>query len=452
MSNRRSFQGLPDSLLASIQWIQGAPPSGAVSLDGRGPQGVFSVSSVEEAADFLKSASKAGAALIPRGFGTMMDLGNPPREADFFLDLRGLKKILEYNPENLTVTAECGLSLSELQETLGKRGQFLPLDTSFFGSASLGGIVACNASGPKRLNYGTCRDMILGMKVILADGSFVAAGGRCVKNVSGFDLCKLFIGSLGTLGVIGELTFKVLPLPELEVIQVGSTPDPTVALQLSHSLVHSFLFPVALEVLDPYLASTWAKDADIHLTEGDWAILVGWSGFAEDVTRQIQEGRAIFAKHNVTEREICDAEAGRKGWEILGRLPLRLPAPPEKLIRCRISLPLTRLQEGIEKWRGAFPEDGLRSAIMIRAGSGILFGHLLCADQDGAAIGQSLEGVRAWTKELGGTLTIETAPLWLKKRTDVWGVSGKEALLMRRLKERFDPMQALNPGRFVGGI
>jgi glycolate oxidase FAD binding subunit len=452
MSDHPSFNDLPENLLASIRWVQDFPSSEALSLDGKSPEGLLSVSSLEEAADFLRAASKAKAAVIPRGSGTMMSLGNPPQGADFMLDLRGVRRILEYNPENLTVTAECGLSLSELQEVLGRRGQFLPLDSSFFPSATLGGIVACNASGPKRLIYGTCRDMILGMKVVLADGSFVSAGGRCVKNVSGFDLCKLFIGSLGTLGVIGELTFKVHPLPEQEVLQVGSASDPMRGLQLSHFLVHSHLFPAALEILDPYLASVWARQMGLPLPEDQWAILVGWTGFSEDVSRQIREGEAAFLKHEVAGREVYEAGAAQKGWEILGRLPLHPDLPPEQLIRCRISLPLTQMEEGIQKWRNEFSDAGCRSDLSIRAGSGILFGYLFCPDGNGEKIAQSLVRIRLWVQGQGGTLVIETAPLWVKNCMDVWGTAGKELLLMKRLKERFDPVHVINPGRFLGGI
>ena len=452
MSDHPSFNDLPENLLASIRWVQDFPSSEALSLDGKSPEGLLSVSSLEEAADFLRAASKAKAAVIPRGSGTMMSLGNPPQGADFMLDLRGVRRILEYNPENLTVTAECGLSLSELQEVLGRRGQFLPLDSSFFPSATLGGFVACNASGPKRLIYGTCRDMILGMKVVLADGSFVSAGGRCVKNVSGFDLCKLFIGSLGTLGVIGELTFKVHPLPEQEVLQVGSASDPMRGLQLSHFLVHSHLFPAALEILDPYLASVWARQMGLPLPEDQWAILVGWTGFSEDVSRQIREGEAAFLKHEVAGREVYEAGAAQKGWEILGRLPLHPDLPPEQLIRCRISLPLTQMEEGIQKWRNEFSDAGCRSDLSIRAGSGILFGYLFCPDGNEEKIAQSLVRIRLWVQGQGGTLVIETAPLWVKNCMDVWGTAGKELLLMKRLKERFDPVHVINPGRFLGGI
>jgi glycolate oxidase FAD binding subunit len=452
MSDHPSFNDLPEKLLASIQWVQDLPSGGPFSLGDKSPAGLLSVSSLEEAADFLRAASKAKATVIPRGSGTMMSLGNPPRGADFTLDLRGVRRILEYNPENLTVTAECGLSLSELQEVLGKKGQFLPWDSSFFPSATLGGIVACNASGPKRLIYGTCRDMILGMKVVLADGSFVSAGGRCVKNVSGFDLCKLFIGSLGTLGVLGELTFKVHPLPEQEAIQVGSMSDPMRGLQLSHFLVHSNLFPAALEILDPYLARAWAREMGIPLAENEWVIQVGWTGFSEDVSRQIRDGQAVFSKHGVAEKEVYKAEAAQKGWETLGHLPLHLDLPPEKLIRCRISLPLSQMGEGMEKWRNEVSDAGCRSALSIRAGSGILFGYLFFADGDEEKTAQSLARIRLWVEAQGGTLVIETAPLWLKNRMDVWGTTGKQLLLMRRLKERFDPMQVINPGRFLGGI
>ncbi|MDH7499661.1 MAG: FAD-binding oxidoreductase, partial [candidate division NC10 bacterium] len=337
-------------------------------IDGRRPEGIVSVRSLEEAAKFLKAAGKSKISVIPRGSGTKMGWGNPPRSADLVLDLSGLRGILEYNPENLTVTAECGLPLSGLQEALATKGQFLPLDPPHFLSASLGGIVACNAYGPRRLIYGTARDMVLGMRVALADGSLVNLGGRCVKNVSGYDLCKLFIGSLGTLGIIGEMTFKVYPLPEQEVIQVGAFGEAAQALGLAESLLHSALFPSALEVLDPPLASVWAEQMGISHRQQDWLLLIGWAGFSEDIARLLGEGRSAFLRHQGRDGEVCESARAKRGWEVLGHLTRYLKIWPEGFVLCRICLPLAQVGEGVARWQSEVATQGLQSALLIRAG------------------------------------------------------------------------------------
>ena len=415
------------------------------------PKETASVGSLEEASETLKAANSQGLAVIPQGSGTMMGLGNLLRRADVLLEVGGLRRVLEHNPENLTVTTECGLSLGELREVLAEKGQFLPLDPPL-SSATLGGIISCNASGPKRLIYGVCRDMILGMKVILADGSVINSGGRCVKNVSGLDLCKLFIGSLGTLGVIAEATFKVHPLPEEEAIQVGWSSDAGEAFQLCRSVIHSVLFPAALEILDPHLADLWCRQMGSQPTEKGWLTLLGWAGFAEDVRRCLRDGQVIFRSHNMMEGGVYSSDAAQKGWEALGHLPQSLESPVGGLVCCRMCLLLDRLQEGAQRWQEEVSQAGGRSALSVRAGSGILYGYLLDAHQNPEASIQAVERMRKWTVGMGGNLVVESAPVWLKKRVDVWGTTGKELILMKRLKAHFDPRDVLNPGRYVGGI
>jgi len=446
------FHNLPQEILSKIRPLPDPSSAESFAIDGRGPKGVISVGSLQETAEFLKAASKANISVIPRGSGTKMGWGNPPRAADLMLDLSGLRGILEYNPENLTVTTECGLPLSELQEALATKGQFLPLDPSYFRSASLGGIVSCNAYGPKRLIYGTARDMVLGMRVALVDGSLVNFGGRCVKNVSGYDLCKLFIGSLGTLGIIGEMTFKVHPLPEQEAIQVASFREPTKALGLCQSLLHSALFPAALEILDPLLAGVWTQEMGIPHEEQDWLLLIGWAGFSEDVSRLIGEGKAAFSEHQAREDEVCESGRARKGWEILGHLTTYLKVSPEGFVLCRICLPLTQVGEGMARWKAEVLTPGVKPSLLVRAGCGILYGYLLEASRDEERTFHSLEKMRKWSMDRGGSLILEHAPLWLKERMDVWGAGGKEIALMSRLKHHFDPLGVLNGGRYLEGI
>ena len=452
MNGRPSYETLPQGLFSSVPTIRDSLRVDSMPVEGRTAKGAVSANSLEEMAELLRAASKEKIAIIPRGSGTMMGLGNPPREVDLVLDLRRLSRVLEYNPENLTVTAECGLPLAGLQEILGRKGQFLPLDPPYFLSASLGGIVAANASGPKRLHFGTVRDMILGMRVALADGSVVSFGGRCVKNVSGLDMCKLFAGSLGTLGIIGELTFKVHPLPEQEVIQVGFSSDPANLLRACHSLVHSVLFPAALEILHPHLARIWCRQMGLSYPQQDWLILIGWVGFAEDVSRLAQEGQEVFSNHGVMGGEICPSDRARSGWEVFGQLPRHLEVPPEDLILCRMCLPLSALEEAIVGWQKEAKAMGCSSVQSIRAGSGILCGYLFGTQRNEERTVEALERLRGWALGLGGSLVVESAPLWLKKRLDVWGPVGKQLILMRRLKGHFDPMGVLNPGRYLGGI
>src|SRR5262249_45858493 len=159
-------------------------------------------------------------AVCPRGSGTKRGLGSPPRRCDLIVSTERLDQVVEYAPANLTVVAQAGVTLASLQQTLAPANQHLPLDPPFASAATLGGIVATNASGPRRLGYGTARDLVIGTRVATTGGLLTRSGGRVVKNVAGYDLNKLYIGSLGTLGLIVEIGFKIAPRPALQTTVV----------------------------------------------------------------------------------------------------------------------------------------------------------------------------------------------------------------------------------------
>src|SRR2546422_2491144 len=162
----------------------------------------------------LRICGESGAAVIPWGGGTAMHWGNPPTHADVVVSLEHLNRLVEHDDANLTATVQAGMCVAPLQDLLAARGQFLAIDPPDPPHATIGGTVAANINGPRRLAYGGVRDLVIGMKMVLASGEQIKAGGKVVKNVAGYDMCKLFVGSLGTLGVITEVTFKMAPLPE----------------------------------------------------------------------------------------------------------------------------------------------------------------------------------------------------------------------------------------------
>jgi len=193
-------------------------------------------------------------------------------------NLRQMSRMLEYTPEDMTVSVEAGITLAELQRKLGEHGQWLPVDPPQPGNLTIGALLAGNKSGPRRYGYGTIRDHLLGIKVVLADGRTIKAGGKVVKNVAGYDLCKLFVGSRGTLGAIVEATFKVLPKPETEKI-VSTTFSNLEALAESlERLAASNVVPVII---------------DAHNHGGAPALVVGFAGANEDVAWQLACARDL---------------------------------------------------------------------------------------------------------------------------------------------------------------
>jgi glycolate oxidase FAD binding subunit len=193
-------------------------------------------------------------------------------------NLRAMGHVLEYTPEDMTVTAEAGITLAELQTKLAERGQWLPIDPPNPNALTIGALLAANKSGPRRFGYGTVRDYLLGIKVALADGHVIKAGGKVVKNVAGYDLCKLFVGSLGTLGVIVEATFKVLPRPEKEDFAKLDLQQPPETGAFLSRINSSPMTPVIIDLYGHGAASV---------------LVLGFAGAREDVAWQLERAREI---------------------------------------------------------------------------------------------------------------------------------------------------------------
>ncbi len=215
----------------------------------------------------------------PMAGGTAMALGNPPRQADVVLKLSRLDRVIEHDSANLTVSAQCGMTLSAIQSALAAQKQIVPIDAPHPARATIGGIVSANLNGPRRSCYGSVRDLVIGMKVVLASGESIKAGGKVVKNVAGYDMCKLFVGSLGTLGIISEVTIRVAPMAERAATFVcrGTLAE---ARRFIDELSRSQLLPAAVFLLS-------------EQTPKDWRIAVWSEGFEETVERHLRELQTV---------------------------------------------------------------------------------------------------------------------------------------------------------------
>ena len=198
---------------AGISNVLSADKHPFYAVDGVLPNAVVLPSTVKELSEVVSLASDRGGAVTPYGGGTMMSLGNQPRGSGLVVVTTSLDGILQYEPSDLTITVQAGITLAKLAGVLAKEGQFLPLEVPFPGRATVGGLLAAAYSGPLSLFYGLPRDWLIGIRVVNANGTVTKAGGKVVKNVTGYDMNKLYTGSLGTLGIIAEATFKVAPKP-----------------------------------------------------------------------------------------------------------------------------------------------------------------------------------------------------------------------------------------------
>ena len=409
----------------------------AYRLNGWRPSIVLSPSSPEEAAAALGAAAEAGIAVLPWGSGTKMGRGLAPNKAGAVLGTRKMTGVVDFNPENLTVTVRAGTILAAVQETVGAAGQMVSLDPAHADRATIGGILSANASGPRRFRYGAPRDLVLGLQAALPDGRIIRAGGRTVKNVAGYDLTRLFIGSLGTLGLITEATLKLRPVPEEQRTLVLPCRDLAQAGEcLRRIMASSDLLPAALELLSDGAAAMASERVGLSRERGP-VLVVALEGFAEEVEGQASR-LASLAPSMVMEdpaplwRLLADGLAG--GLVARAGVPAGL---------------VTRFMEGVDSVADGL---GVDCPAIAEAGTGIVRLFPRADAESEASLGGFLKKARSIAAGLGGYLALEEAPAQVKAAVDVWGDPGPAYPAMERLKAVFDPLGILSPGRFVGGL
>jgi glycolate oxidase FAD binding subunit len=352
----------------------------------------------EEAAELLAAAAAEGKAVIPIGGGRALGMGDPPQRFDLALETAGLDRLVEFSPADLTVTVEAGMTLAALQEELGRAGQFLPLDPFGGPGHTVGGALASGWSGPLRLRYGTAREYLVGIRVALPDGRLAKAGGRVVKNVSGYDLPKLHLGALGSLGLIVEASFKLFPKPLEEVTVARDCASAEESWAEAERALALPLQPVALEL---------ETQPDSHRLT---ARLAGSSQGVARVRRELAWTDApagFWADH---------AQRGGERW---ARISVRRDALPGVLAGLPEGSTWTAQPGvGVANWFDFGPAEEVRAA-------------------------------RRAVEAEGGSLVLLSAPAELKREIGAWGTPPPTVDLMRRLRDAYDPKRTISPGRYL---
>jgi len=235
--------------LATLLGADAVPAAEGYAVDGKAPRAVARPAGREGVAELLRWASANGVTVFPVGGGVFGGLGNLPSGIDVVLDLSRLDRVVDYQPADLTVTAEAGITLEALRRELVLGDKFVPLEAPLPHRATVGGILATGYSGPMRHSYGLPRDWVIGISVAGTDGVETKAGGRVVKNVTGYDLNKLYTGSLGTLGVIVEASFKLAPVPDSWAGVTAAFSSMAVAVEACRSLTAQVYGPQGLQVV-----------------------------------------------------------------------------------------------------------------------------------------------------------------------------------------------------------
>ncbi len=424
------------SLRSDLESIVGpeglAPEPAAFAVDGLTPQAAVAPSTYEQVAEAMRYAHAEGLAVIPWGGGTLMHIGNVPGRYDIALSLARLDRIVEHEPADLTASCQAGITLDRLRGQLGKHGQLVPLDP-WGEKTTVGGVLAANATGPSRHAYGAPRDFTIGLRIVTADGRVTKTGGRVVKNVAGYDLCKLYIGSLGTLGIILEATFKLAPLPRAERTVLAAFETPARACAFAAELQRCGLALAALQLLNPAAASA----THLRSPSGLWALGLDLAGTPQAVERSLRE---IGELAQGAAADLLDVANGTKVWESAGHLSLTA----DHALSCKATALPTRMPSLIDSLEAA----GEPPHILALPTVGVLYASWPHLDDPEEAIRR----LRTATSDIVGSLVVEVCPLDLKRRLDVFGEPPPSFDLMRRVKQQFDPNGVLSPGRHVGRL
>jgi glycolate oxidase FAD binding subunit len=412
-----------------------APELARHAVDGVIPSLVVRPATADEVSRVVTLCAAARLAMAPRGAGTSMGLGNPPRRLDVVLDLGRMRAVREYVPEDMVATVEAGATLDQLAAHFAPHRQALTLDPPGGGARSVGGVLATHASGPLRFRYGTGRDLLLGARFVQADGTLTWGGAKVVKSVTGYDVPKLLVGSLGTLGVLVEATLRLHPMPPASRSWRLGFPTREAAATFLAALLDSPLQPDRAALLDGAALRRAGLAVDAI------GLLISISSAAEAVEHQGRSLVRLAREHGGRGDEVPDTVWGGLGAVVDGALLLRAIGEPRRLL------------DWVGEAHEAAARAGLEVMLLAQPGHGVLQLSIRGGFDAGRVVADLVQPLRRALEAEGGSLIVERGPIELKRLYDVWGTINREILdIMTKIKSEFDPAGLLNPGRFVGGL
>jgi glycolate oxidase FAD binding subunit len=432
-------------------------------VDGVDPALAVRPGTREEVRDIVRLARDGKQSVIPLGAGTKLAIGMPPRSYSLALDMTRMNRVLAYDPGDLTISVEAGCRLRDLQAVAAAQGQFLPFEPPHGEETTIGGSLAANSPNLCREGYGTPRDFVLGMEFVTGEGDLAHSGGRVVKNVTGYDLHKLMIGSFGTLGAIVSINFRLYPLLNERRLFCAEFRIAENAFGMLCEIRASHLKPQTLLALDPGGSELLRRRANrFHPNRDSWMVVA------------IVRDRAVVLDRHERDLQSMSAEAGAQGFmaagaeemdEMAGLLreftaKLREEKPVN--ISARIGTPPTEALALLSRLRADAEMESLACATLYQA-SGLA--HLIAWDNSvsahapGDASNDVIARLHRMGKQIfeaakahGARAAIEWCPVALKSLLNVWGEPGPDFALHQKVKEIFDPSGIFSPGRFAGGL
>jgi glycolate oxidase FAD binding subunit len=400
---------------------------------------------VAELGEEVRRARAERQAIYPMGGSTHLSLGVPPTKPGIAIETTNLNQVIDYPSRDLTITVQTGIRVLELQRILAKEGQRLALDVPRADLATLGGALAVNSSGPRRFGCGTLRDYLIGVSFVNDEGNEIKSGGRVVKNVAGYDMCKLLVGSLGTLGIITQATLKLRPIPEAQALISVETDLEKIDELLA--LVHqSQTRPCCIELRNPCALGDF--ESEWQIMGFRWLLTIGYEDNEQSVDWQVRTLQGELSKSSFVPDEPILGQSCARYWQgMIENLEAMESATFREVFRIRASVH----PEGVAKLVSvcAASEESLQ--IQGHAGNGIvrIQGHV---DLGKDLFVELLNTLQKLTSEQGGNAVVEDCPSEWKTGLPIWGAPRNDYWLMHRIKESLDPDNIFNPGRFVDGI
>ena len=446
-------------------------------VDEVAPKAVVLPRDTNQVSQVVQVAKREDLALVPWGSGTKMAMGNPPKRLDLVVCTSRMNHIKDVDTANLTITAEAGVKFRDIQARLATQedrcylpledlvtagdeaicsdrshsGCFLPIDPPHANAATIGGIVSANTAGARRLLYRLPRDSVLGVRFVTSGGEICGSGGKTVKNVSGYDVPKLVVGSMGSLGILCEMTFKLLPLPEaLETVLIafGTFSDASAFVE---QISETSLLPASLDLLSQ---SAYSRVADgVFKFEPDaYVAALALEGFGQAVRRMSAEIPRLAVASGARSHAVLREGQHRSFWLAVSD---RLPAQDFGPLKAKLNYPLSEWKGIVESAEGVLSGARIDYTLQVHAGSGVCLINLLIGQGEGGAADKAvgaLNDLLSLCREVKGNLVIQQAPTPIKGRLKVWGEAGSDFAVMKRIKMHIDPAGIMSPGRFVGGL
>jgi glycolate oxidase FAD binding subunit len=421
-------------LSAPATWPE--PPAGGPLGDGRLALERLRPAQTAELCEVVREQVALGHAIYPQGGQTALNYGGIPRRVGVAIETTALDQLIDYPYADMTITVGAGMTLSGLRQILAREGQRLLIDAPFPDRATLGGIYATDTSGSRRYGAGRPRDQIIGVSFVTSEGVVVKGGGRVVKNVAGYDFPKLLTGSMGTLGIITQLTLKVRPIPEASAIAWVPFSSGAKAAHALEALNTSGTCPIAIDLLNSAAASPLARG--LGLPSADLTLVIGYEDNAQAVRWQIDRLKDELEAGDVV---VIEGETTAALWDALTQFQAQDLGPISFVASLRPSQVLTFVnQVDREGW-----------AVHAHAGSGIVRAHVTEEWTLDAAVSE-IDRHREAARQGGGDLILARCPTDWKERLRVWGLGRADWSIAERVKAALDPHAAMNPGRFVGTI